>query len=218
MSNETSPGSANRGRTDELIEWISAGLLALVTLATAWCGYQASQWNGEQSISFGKANAARVESTRQENAGNMRRSIHVGLFVEYASAVSSGNEKLATFLFERFPAELKTATTAWLALDPLHNPAAPASPFEMSEYQLPEYAQSEQLSATASGLFAEGLVDDNRGDRYTLMTVLFATVLFFVGISGRFAGRGPRIALIVLGAVLFLIGLSVIATFPVIPL
>ena len=50
------------------------------------------------------------------------------------------------------------------------------------------------------------------------MTVLFATVLFFAGISTRFSTRGARIGLIALGGILFVIGLAVVTTFPVIPL
>lgn len=218
MAEDTRAASGEGRLTDRHVEWITAVMLAMVTLATAWCGYQASQWNGEQSITFGRANAARVESTRSENMALQRQSVHVALFVEYASAVSTDNDNLAEFLFERFPPELKTATEAWLALRPLENADAPPSPFDMSEYALPERAEAEELEAQAAAYFLEGLENDTRGDRYTLMTVVFAMVLFFLGISGQFAGRGPRLALIGLSAVIFVIGVLIVATFPVIPL
>ena len=46
------------------VDWVdiaSAALLALATVATAWSGYQASRWNGEQAKAGARANAARIE-------------------------------------------------------------------------------------------------------------------------------------------------------------
>ena len=36
-------------RAERRLELVSVLLLALTTLATAWCGYQAARWSGEQS-------------------------------------------------------------------------------------------------------------------------------------------------------------------------
>ena len=35
-----------------LLPVVAAALLALATVATAWSGYQASRWNGEQAKAF----------------------------------------------------------------------------------------------------------------------------------------------------------------------
>jgi len=42
-----------------------------------------------------------------------------------------------------------------------------------------------------------------KSDRYVLFTVLFASVLFFAGISTKFRVNGIRIAVLFMGAVLF---------------
>lgn len=34
-------------RFDRWVEFISAVILALATVGTAWCGYQAARWGGE---------------------------------------------------------------------------------------------------------------------------------------------------------------------------
>ena len=44
------------------VELIATVLLALAAVATAWSGYQASRWHGEQAIAFSRANASRLES------------------------------------------------------------------------------------------------------------------------------------------------------------
>jgi hypothetical protein len=37
-------------------------LLAVTTLVTAWCGYQAARWSGEQSQNYARASTARIRS------------------------------------------------------------------------------------------------------------------------------------------------------------
>src|SRR5262249_16703292 len=44
----------------EVIEIIEALILALVAVATAWSGYQASQWAGERAELYAKASRLRV--------------------------------------------------------------------------------------------------------------------------------------------------------------
>ena len=49
-------------------ELVATVLLALATVATAWSGYQASRWNGEQAKAFSRANAPRIESSKADGA------------------------------------------------------------------------------------------------------------------------------------------------------
>jgi hypothetical protein len=59
------------------IEVVSTVLLALAAVATAWSGYQASRWNGEQARAFSRANASRLEPTRSSNLANAQTEIDV---------------------------------------------------------------------------------------------------------------------------------------------
>ena len=51
-------------RWEPLAEFIATIILAVATLATAWSGYQAARWGGEQSFLYSRAGALRTESTR----------------------------------------------------------------------------------------------------------------------------------------------------------
>jgi hypothetical protein len=55
-----------------------------------------------------------------------------------------------------------------------------------------------------------------RADHYALAVVLFATSLFFAGISGRLSDERSRGALLVMGCVTFVGTVVWMATFPVI--
>jgi hypothetical protein len=140
-------------RFDRWIEFFSAAILALAVVGTAWCGYQAARWGGQQALYFVEAIAAQQNSIQQANQAVLVQSLHVDLFVEWASAVSQDNQQLENFLFERFPPELKRATEIWLTLEPVTDPNAPPSPFAMPEYTLGQSEESEKLSIVADDFF-----------------------------------------------------------------
>ena len=81
--------------------WVGsfAIVLALATVMTAWCGYQAARWSGEQAAAYSAAGAARTQAAQQNNQSMMRISTQVGLFVEYAAAISEAT-KLALVLYD----------------------------------------------------------------------------------------------------------------------
>jgi hypothetical protein len=202
-------------RFDRWIEFGSAVVLALATVMTAWCGYQAARWSGEQAAAYSAAGAARTQAAQQINQTMMRISTQVGLFVEYAAAISEDNTKLATFLYERFPPELRAATDAWLKTNPLTNPDAPNSPFDMPIYQLAEQVKSQELEQLANQKATEANDANELADRYVLLTVIFATSLFFCGISGKFQWQVIDIIMLSIGTLVLLIGGFVLLTLPV---
>jgi hypothetical protein len=202
-------------RIDRWIELLSAAILALAVLGTAWCGYQAARWGGKQAESFIEALAAQQNSIQKANQAVLVQSLHVDLFVEWASAVSQEDQQLAEFLFERFSPELKGATDAWLTLEPETNPNAPPSPFAMPEYILEQSEESEKLSIMADEFFKQATQANLTSDNYVLLTVIFASVLFFGGISGKFRTRVIDLTMLILAFVLFTVGVIVMLKFPV---
>ena len=122
---------------------------------------------------------------------------------------------MEAFLGQRFRPEMKPAVEAWLKLDPLNNSSAPPSPFHMAEYvqrEAAEVAHQEELAANAAKLAREA----NRfSDNYVLLTVIFASVLFFGGIARAFDSRPLRVVLASMAVVLFTGTLIVLTTMPV---
>jgi hypothetical protein len=202
-------------RFDNWIEFISAAILALATIATAWCGYQAAKWSGDQQQWYTEATTLRIEASEKNAVAMQKASIEVGLFLDFARAKADGQEELADFLYQRFPPTLRTATDAWIATNPLENPDAPPSPFAMPEYQLAEQAAARQLSAASAAKAQEADAANDTSDRYVLLTVLFAAVLFFGGISGKFQSRLIDLLMLITGILVFTGGVLLLVTFPV---
>jgi hypothetical protein len=193
---------------------IAVIVLATTTILTAWSAFQASKWSGAMSIAFSEASSARIEASRLDGAGNVRISNHIGLFTQWAAAVGAGDEPLSEFLVERFPEPLATAHRDWLATG-LAGAGPPAgSPFDMPSYVLPEKVEAEARSARAAERFEAALMNNQRGDNYTILTVLFASVLFFTAMSSRVRSSRSQLALLGIAMALGLAGVVLLVTFP----
>ena len=196
-------------------EIVSAVLLSAATLATAWSGYQASRWNGEQAKAAARANAARVESAKATGVASRNAQIDIALFTQWVDAYARGETTLTSFYRKRFRAEFKPAFDAWVASRPLRNPQAALSPFAMPQYVLEAETEAKQLEAAAEVAAAEARRNIQRGSNYVLAATLFAATLFFAGISTRLTRPGTRTAVLALGCLLFVGTLIWVATFPV---
>ena len=174
------------------VEVVATVILALAAVATAWSGYQASRWHGQQAIAFSHANAARVESNRASNLADSQTEIDVATFSQWVDAYARHEAQLADFYRKRFRAEFQPAVAAWIATHPLKNAHAPLTPFAMPSYRLAATAQAERLQATAEASAAEAARDIDRANDYVLAVVLFSAALFFGGISTRLQQPRPR--------------------------
>jgi hypothetical protein len=196
-------------------EAISTVILALAALATAWAGYQASLWDGEQSALYEEASSLRTQSVAADADADDYRLADIGVFENYVDARLSGDEPLAEFYRQRFRPELELAYQAWVKLEPWTSTGAPPSPLAMPEYQLPRAQDAEDLSREADRAYAEGQDANGYSDVFTLGTVLFATALFFAAISERFDVNGARWTLLGLAALALVGGVTVVALQPV---
>lgn len=195
-------------------ELIAVVLLSVTTILTAWAGFQSSKWGGAMSISFSQASSARIQAARLDGDANRRITVQVSLYTQWLQAKAQGDDALTAYLAERFPEPLKTAFAAWRQTDPQTNPAAPASPFDMPQYVVPEATQAKASDALADAKFQQALDYNQRGDNYTLLTVAFASVLFFAAISGRMRSRNSQWMLLGLGLVLFASAVVLVSVYP----
>ena len=201
---------SSRQRKWELLAVI---VLSATSILTAWSAFQASKWGGAMSIAFSEASSARIESTRLDGAADVRTANQLGLWTEWASATTDDDAALASFLVERFPEPLATAHEDWLAAGGLASDA-PSSPFEMPSYVLPERVEAANASDRAGERFQTALRNNQRGDDYTVLTVLFAVVLFFTAMSGRVRAKRSQQVLLAMGLAFGCLGLVLLLTFP----
>jgi hypothetical protein len=202
-------------RWEPAAEVIATIVLAIATLATAWSGYQAARWGGEQATSFSQAGALRTESTRSSTQAGQLAQIDIGLFTNWINAFAAGDQRLSDFYEARFREEFNPAFEAWLATEPVSNPDAPSSPFSMPEYQISKAQEADQLETEAEAEFAKGAEANQTSDDYILNTVILASVLFLGGIASKFKAMSARWVIIVFSLAILVFGLYNIFTYPI---
>jgi len=203
----------DRGRPT--FEIAATVLLALATVATAWSGYQSTRWNGEQAKAGARANALRIESAKAAGLANTQAVVDVATFTQWANAYAEKNQLLTDFYFKRFRPEFRRAVDAWIATRPLKNPDAPLTPFVMPEYKPAARAEQARLEAEAEIYAAQARLDIQRASNYVLAVVLFASALFFGGMSAKLSSPRLRTTMLVMGCTVFVLTAIWIATSPV---
>ena len=179
----------------KLLEIFEVVLLAVVAIATAWSGYQATRWDGQESLLYGQSNRDRFEADAASTYGGQVLAADAGMFTAWLQAHSAGDSALQTLYVKRFTPEYRVGFEAWLATDPFTNPKAPAGPATMPQYHNPYFAKADAMNAQASTTFDEGTSARETGDKYVRDTVLFASVLFLVALAQRLRIQAARVTL-----------------------
>ena len=214
----TEGGGPKAGRPDRgerVLELFAVLLMSATTLATAWSGYQAARWSGDQSQNYARASTMRIKSQEQATAAGQLRIDDLVLFNGWLDARQSGDRKLAAIYRRRFRPDFLPAFEAWMAQRPFTSPTPVPGPLYMPEYRLPEAARGAALNASADARYAEGTAAKDTGDNYILSTLFFAAVLFFAGISLRLDWRPLRLAVLGMAAVVLLGAVVYLATLPI---
>ena len=200
--------------SDRWLEFSAVVLLSLATLATAWSGYQAALWSGEQSQDYAKASTLRVRANEQSVLAGQTHLGDLVLVNGWFNAIETGNKKLAADYQRRFRPAFQPVFKDWLALHPLTNRRAPPGPTYMPQYHLAATAQAAAFDAQADKLYDSGTEAKTNDDRHILSTVFFAAVLFLAAVSLRLDWRPLRIAVLAFGTIMFLGSLAFVLTLP----
>lgn len=191
-------------RRQHRVELLSTILLAVAAVGTAWATYQSTQWRGEQAVHTSRATAARIESSQSSTRAGQLTQVDIATFIQWVDADVHDDTRLARFYRKRFREEFRPAFAAWLATEPKTNPDAPLTPFAMPQYRLATAREAERLNMLAGAQSDAAGESNQRADDDILAVVLFATALFFAGISTKLQALGQREALLALGWLIFL--------------
>ncbi|RFA30626.1 hypothetical protein CAI21_03660 [Alkalilimnicola ehrlichii] len=181
-------------------ELISAILLSIATVGTAWCSYQSAVWGGIQAFKLSDANRLSRESIMQRLEANQEALLEAGHLAEFIDARVRGDDALAQFYYHRFRPAMREAVDAWLATDPFEDAAAPTTPFEMPQYDSDFVHRADALESESARVHDAAAEANHRSDMYLLATVMLASVLFFAGIAPKFSHLDIRFFLLGMGS------------------
>lgn len=191
MSAVTGERAGNR-----LLEVVAVVLLGVATVGSAWCGYQATRWNGDENDLSRQSAALQVEAARQFGVATQTVSYDSNMISQYANATAAGDTALMRFYRETLlRPEVLPLVDRWEA-----EIAAGRAPENLLDDEVYLDTQLDTYRATSSA--ATDLIDQaedagNHADEYVLTTLVLASALFFAGLTTSFRVRLARLLLLV---------------------
>src|SRR5260221_2105088 len=79
------------------VEPVTALLMALATLSTAWCSYQSAAWTRKSGRMMHEFSSLEHKAGLLNIQGAQAATIHAAMFMQLLAAQQAGNEKLAAF-------------------------------------------------------------------------------------------------------------------------
>jgi hypothetical protein len=198
---------AGPSRFERVLEMAAVVLLSVTVVVTAWSGYQAAKWAGDQAL--------RVKSAQAATRAGQERIDDLLYFNGWLEAREAENQELATIYRRRFRPEFEPAFRAWIAQRPFSNPKAIPGPLYVPEYKSAETERAHELDERAEELYREGIEAKEHDDDYILSTVFFATVLFFASIALRLDWRPLRMIVLGLATAMLVGGAVFVLALPV---
>ena len=181
--------------TENKVEIVTAILLGMTALLTAWATWIGSLHGGIQAINFTKSNNTASEAGTAYDyelqsfiSDVMAWNKIVDYSFEAAIAEADGNQKKADLIREKLQIWMK------------ENDAE--SPFDMPGITDKYFEEAKGMFDEAHDLLKEGQNDNARGDAYNLVTVLFSIVLFLLGVVGIFKRLPNRVAILSIAVVI----------------
>jgi hypothetical protein len=214
LSEQEESEQRRKQRWEEIAEVIEVLILAIAAIATAWSGFQASKWDGRQSVLYGQSTRQRFLASDASTRGGQMLVADSAMFTGWLQARAAGDTQLEAIFVARFTPDYRQAFDEWLKTNPFHNSSAPPGPAYMPTYENPELVKAEQLNSDAEAKFEQGTKSGETADRYVRLTVLFALVLFLVAAGQRFKQRPVRIAANVLAFGLLIFTLVYVIILP----
>jgi hypothetical protein len=207
-------GAAAEVGLERALTIAEAVLLAVVALLAAWSGYCSEKWSTESRLELATAATARTNANRAETDATATKNFDASTFNAWFSAYVAGNQQAMDLAEKRFRPAYLRAFDAWQATDPESNPNSPPGPSYMPEYVIPDDARATRLNERADEASKAGTEAAGHADEYVRVTVYFATVLFFIGISRHFPLRGARYGLLAVAVVILVFAFSSLLTLP----
>ncbi|GMQ86360.1 MAG: hypothetical protein BMS9Abin07_1934 [Acidimicrobiia bacterium] len=200
--------------TGRWAEVIVALILSATAVATAFSAFQAGKWGGAMTVAFNEAALGRTIAATDIAQASRDISGDRATFSSYVLALASGDDTSAAILFEEFRDEVKPLIEAWVLGDPLNNPEV-RSPFDDPSYSVIGTVDDAVVALDEAEAFTTIALEGRANvGNYTLLTVVFAVVLFLAGLSRQFRSRPVSIALGVVSVVLLVVGIVALIALP----
>lgn len=208
--------------TVKRLETVVAILLGITTLLSAWASWIGHLHGGIQSINFTQSNNMASQGTAEYNLGMqlylsdyMAWNVAKDYYYELKSAEIDGdqakidliNEKIKSFE-EHNTSEILREGIKWMEENNEDNP------FKMPDMEKKYFETAQKDFDQSQELLKEGKRDNEKGDSYLLVTVIYSLTLFLLGIVNTFKDMKNKTAVLLIAVVFLVFAFIYMCTIP----
>lgn len=213
--------------TEAKIEIIVAIMLGITAVLTAWATWIASLHGGNQATSYAESNnySALGNSSWNEASQNLMQDMifwnnYYEMVINRDFAYEDGDmdsvekyEYMMDVLLQNNCSEALAEAIDW-AMEEEEATGYVVSPFEKEGFVDSYYEEAQEYLAISEECLASGQQSNKWGDKLNLVTVIYAVVLFLLGIVGIFKKIPNRVIIIAISAVGFVVATIYMCTIP----
>lgn len=215
--NTNQPGEKTEPEKATKLEVVITVLLGITTILGAFAAYCSALWGGEMQSSYTQSvtitnhgNTIYLEALSDLNSFEVNDMKDDIIYSEWKENTEKGDVEDAAYFFTKLSPGLQKD----LADDPK----------DVSEYDKEQAAyldsimarldESEKHNDSAKVLLTKGNSANKYGDDFTLCTVLFTVVLFFLGLASLKTHSTMQKSYVILGVVILVLSLIRMVTIP----
>src|SRR5436190_8670353 len=160
----------NIDRDRDRLEVYGTIVLAIATLAVAWCSYQSTLWNGIQTFRLAESNKYSRLAQQKLIQSGQNKAMEEGVIINFVDAVLSKDQMKIDYIIGGVRPELANILSNWLQSHPLESASAPRHPMIMPEYEAimgQRLDESQKMSEKAEETFRTAQVANLNADRYS---------------------------------------------------
>ena len=201
------------------VDWVEVAatvVLSLAVLVTAWSAYQAARWSGVQSASASQYAGDLIESSEVATLIETQLEIDSQAMSTWLIMAVEDDQRGMEVLEERFDDTLRPAFDAWMA-GSIDGGIPPGLPQDLPQYEegFEELLEAKSFHLASATQATERAAEANRtSDRFVLVTVVMASVMFFAGIGAKLKGRTIRITMLVIAGLLCVGAVAAVLSLP----
>ena len=207
------------------MEVVIAVMLGITAVLTAWAAWQSSLYGGNQASNYAQGTAQIADANSLYNEADQllvqdmdiwNRITDLRIELEYATANNNEADmeryqwKLDQIMYDN------VSDTFAQAIDWADAQTDYASPFDQEGYTESYYVDADATYDEGYGKLDEGDKNNHLGDILGLVTVIFAVVLFLLGIANSFKNSTTKFAVVAVSVAAFVVSVIIMVGIPII--
>ena len=209
----------------DMMEFVVVIMLGITAVATAWSSWQGGLHGSQMDQKYTMSNNLNAEanSTYNEGMQNLNQDLMLwnqlmSLGIDHAFAEMQGNSdemEKAEYKYNQIMEDSVSEGFAE-AIEWSQGFEDYASPFDNEDFVMSYFAAAADTFEEAEAMLEAGNANNTHSDNQGLVSVIYAVVLFLLGISASFKGLTEKRVLLVVSAIGFVAATAFMFTIPIV--